>query len=460
MEPCSRVVGPAHVRLHRARPDLSGRRLAPHVQPLLGRGPRVGAFLAARRFGRQERGQRGLEGCLGATERHAVLRASGTRDAGFDIAKVELERVAEDGLRRGAVVEEPLRLHIGFDQRDPLLGTARQAQIVQGCAVHRKDRARRSVFGRHVADRSAVDHGNVAHARTVEFDEPPHHALLAQELRHGEHEVGRGRAFAELAGQLEADDFRNEHRNRLAEHRGLRLDAADAPAQDAEAIHHRRVRVRPDQRVRIGERAHIAAFRPLVRVLVRSEHDPRQIFDVDLVADAAVRRRDAEILECLLAPFEQRISFAVARVVELLVDRHRARNPEGVGLDRMVDDEFDRLQGIDLGGIAAEPNHGVAHRREVDDRRNPCEILQQNAGGLKRDLGALAASSAASPRAPRYQPWLRRSRSRFAAGSRAECEGSTAGARGRTRVAEAPRGGRSHRCGRPHGGPRRLQSCP
>src|SRR3712207_7814543 len=42
----------------------------------------------------------------------------------------------------------------------------------------------------------------------------------------------------------EAEHLRDEHRHRLAEHRRLRLDAADAPAEHAEAVDHRRVRVR------------------------------------------------------------------------------------------------------------------------------------------------------------------------------------------------------------------------
>ena len=50
----------------------------------------------------------------------------------------------------------------------------------------------------------------------------------------------------------EAQDLRQEHRDRLAEHRRLGLDPAHAPAQDAEAVHHRRVRVGPDQGVGVG----------------------------------------------------------------------------------------------------------------------------------------------------------------------------------------------------------------
>ena len=53
--------------------------------------------------------------------------------------------------------------------------------------------------------------------------------------------------------ELEPDDLRDEHRDRLAEHRRLGLDPADAPAEDAQAVNHRRVRVGPDQRVRVGQ---------------------------------------------------------------------------------------------------------------------------------------------------------------------------------------------------------------
>ena len=52
---------------------------------------------------------------------------------------------------------------------------------------------------------------------------------------------------------LYTDDFWREEVNRLPEHRGLRLDATDAPADDAEAVDHRRVRVGADQRVGIVE---------------------------------------------------------------------------------------------------------------------------------------------------------------------------------------------------------------
>ena len=50
----------------------------------------------------------------------------------------------------------------------------------------------------------------------------------------------------------DADDVRDQHRDGLAEHRRLGLDAAHAPAQHADAVDHRGVRVGAHQRVGVG----------------------------------------------------------------------------------------------------------------------------------------------------------------------------------------------------------------
>ena len=79
--------------------------------------------------------------------------------------------------------------------------------------------------------------------------ELPDHAEVPEDLGDGEDEVGRRRPLGELAAEPEADDLRHEHGDGLAEEHGLGLDAADAPAEDAQAVDHRRVRVGADQRV-------------------------------------------------------------------------------------------------------------------------------------------------------------------------------------------------------------------
>ena len=52
----------------------------------------------------------------------------------------------------------------------------------------------------------------------------------------------------------------------------------------------------------------------------------------------------------------------------------------------MVDDEIDRHERIDLVGIAAERDHRVAHRGEIDDGGHAGEILHQHARRAEGDL--------------------------------------------------------------------------
>ena len=169
-------------------------------------------------------------------------------------------------------------------------------------------------------------------ARAEELDELGDDAALAQHLGDREDEVGRGRALGQLAVEPEADHLRQQHRDRLAEHRGLGLDPADAPAEHAEPVDHRRVRVGADQRVGVGLRDAVA---------LAAEDDLAQVLEVDLVADPGRRRDDAEVVERLLAPAQERVALAVALVVAVGVDVEGARVAERVDLNRVVDHEVD-----------------------------------------------------------------------------------------------------------------------
>ena len=122
--------------------------------------------------------------------------------------------------------------------------------------------------------------------------------------------------FAKLAVEAEADDFGDQHADRLAEHRRLGLDPADAPAEHAEAVDHRRVAVGPDERVGIGERL-------AVRVLVGPDA-LGDMLEIDLVADAGARRHHLEIVERLAAPLQELVALAVALIFELDVLLERA----------------------------------------------------------------------------------------------------------------------------------------
>ncbi len=325
------------------------------------------------------------EARLHVLERDAILRALRTGKRRLDLRQLELEDVGEDriGRRLGAV--QALRLGIGGDQRNPLGGTAGVAQIGDGLVVDRAEAAGGAVFRRHVAEGGAIGDPHGGEAGTEELDELADHAALAQHLRDGEHEVGRGDAFLELAGEFEADHFRQQHRIGLAEHRGLRLDAADAPAQHREAVHHGGVGVGADQRVGIGDvhRHHLAVDLDLV---LPGPDRLRQVFEIDLVADAGAGRHHAEIVERLLRPLQELVALLVLLVFVLDVLLERSRRSEMIHRHRMVDDEVDRHQRIDLLRIAAEVLHRVAHGGEIDHRRDAGEVLHQHARRTERNF--------------------------------------------------------------------------
>ena len=181
----------------------------------------------------------------------------------------------------------------------------------------------------------------------------------------------------------EADHFGDQHADRLAEHRRLGLDPADPPAEHAEAVDHGRMAVGPDQGVGIGDR---------LAVLVFAGPDAlRDIFEIDLVADAGARRHHLEIVERGGAPLEEFVALAVALIFEFDVLAERLRVAELVDHHAMVDDEVDRDQRIDLLRVAAERAHRVAHRGEVDDCGDAGEVLHQHPRRAVLDLAGDAA---------------------------------------------------------------------
>ena len=206
--------------------------------------------------------------------------------------------------------------------------------------------------------------------------------------------------------ELEADDFGQQHGQRLAEHAGFGLDAADAPAEHGEAVDHGGVRIGADERIGIGDFDGLGlAARRHVLLLARP-HRLGEIFEIDLVADAGAGRHDAEIIESALAPFQEAIALAVALIFELDILLERFRRAEFVDDDRMIDDEIDRHERIDLVGVAAELGHRIAHRREIDDGGNTGEILHQDARRTEGDLLlGRALVLRARRRRRRYPPW-------------------------------------------------------
>ena len=99
------------------------------------------------------------------------------------------------------------------------------------------------------------------------------------------------------------------------------------------------------------------------------EHGAGEVLDVDLVDDAGAGRDDLEVVEGALAPAQELVALAVALVLDLDVALERLGRAEDVGDDGVVDDHLGRRQRVDLGRVAAEVGHRLAHGGEVDDAR-------------------------------------------------------------------------------------------
>ncbi len=318
----------------------------------------------------------GREARRDVAERDAILRAARAGHARRDAVERELDERAEGRRRIAVAAEQALLLAVRVHERHEVAAAGR-AQVAQHLVVDREECRSRAVLGRHVRERRAVGQRERREAVAAELDEAPDDAVLAQQLGQREHEVGGRHALVERAGQADADDRRRAELERLAEHDRLGLDAADAEAEHAEAVDHRRVRVGADQRV--GHRDAVA-----------DRDDAAEVLEVDLVDDPHARRHDAERAERALGPAQQEVALAVALVLALDVVRVGLQRAGLVDLHGVVDHEVARHERIDARRIAARARHRSAHRGEVDDGGHPREVLEQHARGEERHALALA----------------------------------------------------------------------
>ena len=135
----------------------------------------------------------------------------------------------------------------------------------------------------------------------------------------------------------------------------------------------------------VGKGLRVAAIRLL------GPHRLRQIFEIDLVADAGAGRHHAEIVEGARPPAQERVALAVALIFLVDIDLEGLVRAERVDHHRMVDDEIDRSERIDLLRVAAERCHRVAHGGEIDHGGHAGEVLHQHARRAEGDLAVALA---------------------------------------------------------------------
>jgi len=191
-------------------------------------------------------------------------------------------------------------------------------------------------------------------ALAVELDELADHAVLAQHLGDGEHYIGGGNAWSAFAGQFEPDHPRNQHRHRLAEHRGLRLDAADPPAQDSETVPWWCANPVPTQ---------VSGYATPSRSITTLARYSMLTWCTMPVPGGTTLKSS----ERTLAPAQG--TGSAHRCVRIRSRRalESVRRTEQIGDHRVIDDEIGWCKRIDLLGIAAEVADRLTHGGEVDD---------------------------------------------------------------------------------------------
>ena len=311
---------------------------------------------------------------LEVVEVDAVLRALGPCDAGFNGGEVEIDDLGEfEGVAVGGDAPEALGLVVVFNGGAELGRAAGAGEVAGGDFIDAEEAHGRAVFGGHVGDGGAVGQAEGLGTGAEEFDEFADNFGFAENLGDEQDEVGGGDPGVERSGQIDADDFGDEEGDGLTKHSGFRLDAAHAPADDAEAVDHGGVGIGADEGVRIENAVFL-------------KHALGEVFEVHLVDDADAGRDHFEGIEGLLAPFEELVALAVAVEFEVEVFLQRVGAAGVIDLHGVVDDEIDGDQRLDHFRVLAHAIDGGAHRGEIDEERHAGEVLEHDAGDDEGDF--------------------------------------------------------------------------
>ena len=327
--------------------------------------------LRRHRLARAKRGE-GLAEPLGrARYRHEALRPRGARKAGLHVAKIEFQHALEGRL---GVTPHALRLRVTLDEVD-LCGIAPGlAQIGERLPIDRKESHGGAIFGGHVGDGGPIRQGEAVEGGTAEFHHGRQHIRAAQEFRQRQNNVRAHDANAGRADKAASHDARGRQSHGLPEYGGRRFDPPDAPAEDAEPVHHGRMAVHAHETVWIGQTA---------PVLLIADHDLGEALDVDLVHDAVARGHDAEIAELRHGPAHDAEALAIAFEFGAQVARQGVSGSGEIRTHRMIDHQIGRHDRIDPAGIATTRHHGVAHGGKIHQQRHARRIRHQHARWMK-----------------------------------------------------------------------------
>ena len=139
------------------------------------------------------------------------------------------------------------------------------------------------------ADRRAVGEREADEPVPEVLDELPDHACRPQQLRDGQHQIGRSRALRHRAREPEADDL------------GISIDTASPSIAASASMPPTPQPSTPSPLIIVVCESVPTSVSGNAMAVARLDH-AREELEVDLVHDAGVRRHDLEVVEGRLAP--------------------------------------------------------------------------------------------------------------------------------------------------------------
>ncbi len=233
----------------------------------------------------------------------AVLWTLRPGQAGFYGGQIQRYHLTVAGWWAVGIVPQALCLRVALYQLQTLHRASGQPQIVQHLLIDGKQATGGPVFGCHVGDGGPVRQWQLCQAATEKLHKLSDHTVLAQPFRDRQHQVGGGHALSQPAAEFHADHGGDQHADRLSQHGGLGLYAANPPAQYPQAVDHGGMGVGAHQGVRVGHPA---------PVLPAAEDAAGEVLQVDLVHDTDIRGHDLQVVEGLLSPAQELVAFPVA----------------------------------------------------------------------------------------------------------------------------------------------------
>mmetsp|Transcript_413 Transcript_413/g.467 ORF Transcript_413/g.467 Transcript_413/m.467 type:complete len:363 (-) Transcript_413:119-1207(-) len=303
----------------------------------------------------------------------------GSGKARLNFCQIQFHNItSEDGILLASIIgsEQSLITQVLLGIFHVFFRSTSLSQVVHTSGIDREESHGGSIFGGHVTDGGSVLERQLLDTGAEEFDELTNNTTLSEHLSAGQNQIGSSGSGRQLTSEIETNNLRQDHGDGLSEHDSFGFDTSNSPSGNTETVDHGGVTVSTDQGIGIQE----------VFVI---ENNSGKIFQVDLMDDTRSGRNDQEVIESVLAPFQEFESLIVSIEFDFFVLQVSIFGSGVINLDGVIDDQIDRAGGVNLIGISTQSGGGISHGGQIDDGGDTSEILQDNSSRLEGDFDIL-----------------------------------------------------------------------